>query len=452
MVVMGRAQLVDPEFLNKAKAGRVEDIDYCIGCDQGCLDGFADSNCPQITCLRNPALGRELECSIKKTEKPETVLIAGGGIAGLEAAIVLQQRGHKAIVCEAGDKLGGQFLTAGEAPRKGEMKAAVIAMGKKAERLGAKICLNTPVTAELIEEIKPHTVFNAIGATPLIPKIPGADLPFVLNSHDVLNGLSKAEGNVVVIGGGMVGMEVCEYLAERRCRVTDLEMMKEYCADMGMARKICVQENIYALGIDAQTEVTVTAIEEGKVIGQKNGETVEYPCDYAVMAIGSRSRDGKELETAARKIGAGYMVIGDAGMARKAINAVREAYDAARTFDDPTVYSYITKPRKIIAVTGVTGTMGQETLKQLLDRGNRFRVKAFARPSEVNKKKMKKFAGPNLEIVWGDLANYDDIKRLVDGADYVLHIGAMVSPAADKYPEKTLYTNIGSTLNIIKAI
>lgn len=115
MVVMGRAQLADSQFCNKAKAGNVEDIDYCVGCDQGCLDGFADENCPQITCLRNPAVGREAECKITRTEKPETVLIAGGGIAGLEAAIILRQRGHKAIICEASDKVGGQFLTAGEA-------------------------------------------------------------------------------------------------------------------------------------------------------------------------------------------------------------------------------------------------------------------------------------------------------------------------------------------------
>ncbi len=164
------------------------------------------------------------------------------------------------------------------------------------------------------------------------------------------------------------------------------------------------------------------------------------------MAIGSRARCGKEIEEGARAIGAGYMVIGDAAMARRALNAVREAFDAALTFDDPQVHADVTKPQKIVAVTGVTGTMGQETLKQLLPRGNRFKIRAFARPSEVNREKMKKFAAPNLEVVWGgDLGNYEDIKKLVDGADYVLHIGAMVSPAADKYPEKTLYTNIGST-------
>ncbi len=226
MVVMGRAQLADPEFCNKAKAGLVEEIDYCVGCDQGCLDCFADVDCPQITCLRNPAVGREAECEISKAEKAETVLIAGGGIAGLEAAIVLRQRGHKAIVCEASDQVGGQFLTAGEAPRKGEMKAAVQAMGKKAERLGAEIRLNTPVTKELIAEIKPHTVFNAIGAVPLIPQIPGHDLPCVANSHNVLNGVVQVDGRVVVIGGGMVGMETAEYLAEKGCKVTVLEMLE----------------------------------------------------------------------------------------------------------------------------------------------------------------------------------------------------------------------------------
>ena len=93
MVVMGRAQLADSEFVNKVQRGDLENIDYCVGCNQGCLDGFADANCPHITCLRNPAVGRERECAVTKTDKPETVLIAGGGIVGLEAAIILQDSG-----------------------------------------------------------------------------------------------------------------------------------------------------------------------------------------------------------------------------------------------------------------------------------------------------------------------------------------------------------------------
>lgn len=452
MVVMGRAQYADPEFVNKVRDGRTDEITYCVGCDQGCLDAFADPDCSHVTCLMNPAVGREKECEIVKTDKPERVLIAGGGIAGLKAAITLKQRGHDPILCEASDTLGGQFRTAGMAPRKGEMKAAVELMARQARALGVDIRLNTTVTPELIAHIKPHTVFNAIGSQPVIPKFPGVDKPFVANSHDVLDGKTAVKGNVVVIGGGMVGMEVAEYLEERGSKVTILEMLPEVCADLGMARKYYLDVHLPELNITPVTEVAVTSIEDGKVVGKKGDETVEFPCDYAVIAIGSRSRNGKELEAAAYANGCGYMVIGDAGMARRALNATREAMDAALTFDKPDVHADIIKPDKVVFMTGASGIMGQETLKQLLSRSNRFSVKALVRPSDKNKKLMKKYACPKLQIIWGDMTNYEDIKRGVDGSDYVIHIGAMVSPAADKYPEKTLYTNIGSTLKIIKAI
>ena len=122
-----------PEFCSKAKSGNIDDIDYCVGCNQGCYDGFESQDSPCITCLRNPALGRERECEIVQTDKPETVLVAGGGIGGLEAAIILKKRGHSPILCESTDKLGGQFLTAGEAPRKEEMKKRRYGNGGKGE-------------------------------------------------------------------------------------------------------------------------------------------------------------------------------------------------------------------------------------------------------------------------------------------------------------------------------
>lgn len=450
MVVMGRAQLADPEFCNKAKAGDLDDIDYCVGCNQGCYDGFENMDIEHITCLRNPALGREKECEIKVTDKPETVLIAGGGIAGLEAAIILKKRGHNPILCEATDILGGQFLTAGEAPRKCEMKAAVISMAKKAECLGVDIRMNTVVTPELIEEIGPHSVINAIGAEPIIPNIPGVDKAKV--SHDVLNGKAEVNGNVVVIGGGLVGMETAEYLAEKGVKVTVLEMLSEVCADMGSTRKICVGEEIQKAGILPVTSVKVTAIEDSKVIGEKDGEKVEFPCDAAVLAIGSKKRDGSAFAETCYKNEIGYFEIGDAAMARRALNATREAMDVALTFDQEEVHKYASRPKKVVFLTGATGMMGGQTLKQLLARNNRFRVRVLARPSKKNKDLLKKSACPTLEVIWGDMSDYDTIKKCVDGSDYVLHIGAMVSPAADIYPEETLYTNIGSTLNIIKAI
>lgn len=450
MVVMGRAQLADPDFCNKAKAGNVEDIDYCVGCNQGCYDGFENMDREQITCLRNPALGREKECEIKVTNKPETVLIAGGGIAGLEAAIILKKRGHNPILCEATNTLGGQFLTAGEAPGKCEMKAAVISMAKKAEHLGVDIRMNTKVTPEIIEAIKPHSVINAIGAEPVIPNIPGVDKAKV--SHDVLNGKEKVGGNVVVIGGGLVGVETAEYLAAKGAKVTVLEMLPDICSDMGSTRKICVGEEIQKAGIITVTSVIVTEIGDGVVIGEKDGKKVEFPCDAAVLAIGSKKRDGSNLAEVCYKNEIGYFEIGDAAMARRALNATREAMDVALTFDQEDIHKYAARPKKVVFLTGATGMMGGQTMKQLLARSNRFKVRVLARPSNKNKELLKKYACPALEVVWGDMCDYDTIKKCVDGSDYVLHIGAMVSPTADKYPEETLYTNIGSTLNIIKAI
>ncbi|MEG1011538.1 MAG: NAD-binding protein, partial [Ruthenibacterium sp.] len=152
MVVMGRAQLADPEFANKAKEGRTEDIIHCLGCNQGCYDGFCDVvNRPFITCMRNPQLGREEEWALTQTATPKKVLIIGGGIAGMEAAMVLKKRGHHPILCEESDQLGGQFLLAGRAPGKEEMEQATVSFAKQVQRAGVKVWLHTTVNAALLD-------------------------------------------------------------------------------------------------------------------------------------------------------------------------------------------------------------------------------------------------------------------------------------------------------------
>ena len=103
-------------------------------------------------------------------------------------------------------------------------------------------------------------------------------------------------------------------------------------------------------------------------------------------------------------------------MARRALNAVREAFDAALNFDKEEEHKYVSKPKKVVFVTGATGTMGQETMKQLLSRNNRFKTRILARPSEKNRQLLKKYMCPSLEVVWGDMADYDTIKKCVDGA------------------------------------
>lgn len=330
MVVMGRAQLADPEFCNKAKNGNVDDIVRCVGCNQGCYDGFTNPDAPFITCMRNPALGREAEFVINKTDNPKNVLIVGGGVAGLEAAIELKDRGHNPILCEASDSLGGQFVLAGAAPRKEEMKEAAIAMGEMAKRKGVEIKLSTPVDAEVIKDINPDEVIIAAGAEPIKLNVPGANLPHVTNSHDILAGKAKVNGDIVVIGGGLVGLEVAEYLSGNVNKITVVEMLNEVAKDLGQLRKICVMESLYHEGIKTITEAKCVEIKEKSIVIDRNGVVEEVPCDSVIVAIGARSRNFESISDYCKENNIPYHVIGDAVRARRALNCIEEASEVAR--------------------------------------------------------------------------------------------------------------------------
>lgn len=330
MVVIGRAQLADPEFCNKALASKENSIVRCVGCNQGCYDGFVSTEMPFITCLRNPALGREEEYKLVMTDTPKKVLVAGGGIAGLEAAMQLKKRGHIPVLCEASLALGGQFALAGEAPRKAEMKEAALAMGEQAVREGIDIRLNTPVTPDLIGEIKPEEVIIAIGSIPIKLQIPGANLPHVTNSHDVLAGKKKVSGRVVVIGGGLVGLEVAEYIHKNTDSVTIVEMFDKVAKDLGDLRNICVMENLYEAGVQTITSAKCIEIKDNAVIVDRMGSLQEIPCDYVVSAVGAKSRGFDDIREYCGKEEIPLHIIGDAQRARRALNAVAEANEVIR--------------------------------------------------------------------------------------------------------------------------
>ncbi|MNB70363.1 NADH oxidase [compost metagenome] len=330
MVVIGRAQLADPEFCNKAQAGQTEDIVQCVACNQGCYDGFVSSEMPFITCLRNPALGREAEYQLSATDHPKKVVVAGGGIAGLEAAMILKRRGHHPIVCEAGATLGGQFALAGEAPRKEEMKEAALSRGEQVVRAGIEVRLGTPVTASVLEELQPDEVIVAVGAAPMELKVPGGHLPLVTNSHDVLAGKSEVSGKVIIIGGGLVGLEVAEYLHGKASDITVVEMLDRVAKDLGDLRSICVMENLNASGAQILTDAKCVEIKGHGVVIESKGQIAEYPCDSVVVAIGARSRNFENINAYCEDHHIPCHVIGDALRARRALNAVAEAHEVAR--------------------------------------------------------------------------------------------------------------------------
>lgn len=333
MVVIGRGQIADPEFCNKALAGRPDDIVKCMACNQGCYDRYVSPEYEHISCLLNPAVGREAEFSLKKAEKPKTVLIAGGGMAGMEAAMILKERGHHPIFCEETDELGGQFLMAGIAPRLGEIREVTLAKGRQTVRMGVDVQLSTKVTPMLLEKIKPDAVIIATGAEPMQLNVPGADASHVMDSWSVLKGKQSPWGNVVVIGGGLVGLEVAEYLAEKNedvKSVTVVEMLDDVGMDLGPLRKQSVMEHIKEYGIKTLVKTKCFEFQKDAVIAEGKAEQQRIPCDSIVVAVGSKSKDYVELQTFCEKKGIPCTVIGDARKPRKAIDAVEEAADVAR--------------------------------------------------------------------------------------------------------------------------
>ncbi len=330
MVVVGRGQIADPEFVAKAAANRADDIVACVACDQGCFDRYTDPAFGSITCLRNPMVGREVEGAPAPAEHPLRVLVAGGGMAGMEAAIVLAERGHKPVLVEASYHLGGQFEVAGHAPRKQEMSQAARSRAVQVEAAGVEIRYGTRVTPALVDLIAPDVVVDATGAVPIHPSIPGGDRENVTDAIEVLTGRAHVHGAAVIVGGGLVGLEAAEYLAERGVPVTVVEMADEVGADLGQLRRICVMEALADEAVEQLTGTTVVAVKTGVVVVEQEGVTREIPCDTVVMAVGSRPDDHTVLAKHCAERGIAFHVVGDAVRARRALDAIAEANALAR--------------------------------------------------------------------------------------------------------------------------
>lgn len=345
MVVMSRAQIADPEFFKKVREGRLDDINRCIGCNEGCLDGFANLEMPHISCARNPQVGLEGECPIEPAAEPKTVLIAGGGTAGMMAAKILKQEGHNPIICEASDKLGGALLLGGAIERTSEYRKAIESSARQLERAGVDIRLNTTVTPELIKQIKPDAVFCCLGAVPETPDFAKGKVN-VVQARDVLAGKVHVGGKVVVIGANGTGIMAGEFvkLADpERNDVTLINRAIVVGVDLGSARKQAHATILEDESLKQSVSTDVTDIVDGKVIGVRDGETVEFPYDYAILATGCVSKDYADLENACAQLGIGFEVLGDAKEVRRAFEAAAEGFAAARRMNDPEYIKKITK-------------------------------------------------------------------------------------------------------------
>ena len=327
LIGLGRPFLADPDWVVKTEQGDEEAILLCAACHQGCLAELRKGH--GTGCAFNPLTGRESEVRIEPAGKPRKVMVAGGGPAGLEAAIVAAQRGHRVTLYEQADVLGGQFHLAAIPPHKEGFLDVIRYQELMARRAGVTFRLKTKVTPELVRAEQPDVVVVATGGIPLTLHFPGLEQARWHLAADILDGGSTLDTpSVLIIGGGLVGLETADYLAERGKQVTVVEMLPQAGADMDPLAKAMLMKSLNRHGVQIQTSTKVSRLTRDHVVAERNGEEVTLPIETVVIAVGVRPN--RELAEALRGTEREIHVIGDAVEPRKAIDAIYEGFEVAR--------------------------------------------------------------------------------------------------------------------------
>ncbi len=335
MVAVGRAQLADPEWCNKAKEGREDEIRRCIGCTEGCYDKVIDPNATHITCTRNPMLCLEYK-GLPEAETSKNVMVIGAGIGGLVTAEILKKRGHNPTVYEAENCPGGRFVLAGKAPKKQEFTDAVMWEVEQCKKMGIEIKTNTTVTPEMIEEVKPDHVVIATGSYHVDPDILGIDGADIISAEDILSGKAEAKGEILILGGGGIGCETAQFLIEKGEKNVRVMDSKRVGKGMGMLRTMFLDIEYPGKTIQKSNRSKVTAIEDHTItykFTDKFKKTSEKTrkFDTLVVATGTTSRPTESFTSKCDELGIAYDVIGDAKKVRMGIDATADAYAVGTT-------------------------------------------------------------------------------------------------------------------------
>lgn len=286
--MIGRPNLCDSEFANKAAAGKTDDIRPCIGCGR-CLTGIMMGKV--IGCTVNPSVESD---EIKEAEEKKKVLVIGGGPAGMEAAYVAKKRGHEVVLCEKSGELGGLLRLAAVPIAKQELCKVIKFMARRLEHEGVEVRMNCEVTPEMLaNEFKDYEVICSTGA------VPKEIAPFkvfkqTMTADDVLSGKEYPGRKIVILGGGSVGCETADYLAPlindlfpANRDITVIEMTSSLMPGEGGAAKSQLTQRLMRKGVKIELNAQVTKVDETTITYEKDGKEYQITdADTLVFAVG----------------------------------------------------------------------------------------------------------------------------------------------------------------------
>jgi 2,4-dienoyl-CoA reductase-like NADH-dependent reductase (Old Yellow Enzyme family)/thioredoxin reductase len=323
-ISLGRPLLADPEYPNKAREGRGEDIRKCTACYH-CIDTEVGSAKP-LSCAINAAAGNEAESILVPATKSKTVVVVGGGPAGMEAARVAATRGHKVTLFEQTKVLGGQLNIASVPPGKEELSTTIKYLATQLINLGVEIKIGQKATLESIDKVKPDTVIIATGSNTVLPEIEGAELLHVALARDVLYGTTPIGSNVVIIGGGRVGCETAEFLSSQGKHVTLVRMSghSRLAGDIGPVIRRLFLSRLRQTPIKIEADSHAEKITIEGVVINKNGQSVLIKADNVVLS--PRPVSDCALANKLKVQGFELYNIGDASTPRTIADAIHEGY------------------------------------------------------------------------------------------------------------------------------
>ncbi|WP_054692522.1 NAD(P)/FAD-dependent oxidoreductase [Syntrophomonas palmitatica] len=331
LIAFGRQHLADPDFLINAMQGRPEDTFTCLACNQGCIERLLFEG-KSVRCAINPETGQELRYPQAQAQKKRNLWVIGAGPAGLTAASEAARLGHKVTLFEKDQRVGGQVLLAARPPYKSAYAAWIDQLKRRVEKHGARILTGVAVNRDSFRNEKPEYVILASGGFNTIPDIKGADLPGVCEAWSLLRGDKPVKKCIIVIGGGLVGMETADYLyAQGADEVVVLEGESRSPVSTLTSHGYMLHRRLRQAGLKLILGAKVKEIREDGVLAVINGEEQIVNGEQIVLALGTSPNN--ELREVLEQEGIPYRMVGDANKTGRIIEAVESGAQAAWELD-----------------------------------------------------------------------------------------------------------------------